>query len=107
MKVGETSNPLRAGNGFHILQLKDKKGGANQLVKQYKVRHILVTDSAVRSKEQAQQLIIKLHQEASAGADFATLAKENSNDPGSARDGEVGARTGFLVEFNNKLLGLL
>lgn len=87
MEVGEVSSPLRAGNGFHIIQLKDRKGGANQLVKQYKVRHVLVSDSAVRTKEQAQQLIIKLHQEANSGADFATLAKENSNDPGSARDG--------------------
>ncbi|HLR16323.1 MAG TPA: peptidylprolyl isomerase [Alcanivoracaceae bacterium] len=87
MKVGDVSEPLRAGNGFHIIELKNRKGGENQLVTQYKVRHILITDSAVRTKNQAQQLIIRLHQEVSNGADFAALAKEHSNDPGSARDG--------------------
>src|SRR5699024_12603274 len=53
LDVGEISDPLRAGNGFHIIQLKDKRGDATQKVEQYKVRHILITSSAVRSPKQA------------------------------------------------------
>lgn len=87
LDVGEVSEPLRAGNGFHIIQLKDERGDATQKVEQFKVRHILVSSSAVRSPKQAEELIIRLHQEISNGADFAALAKEHSNDPGSARDG--------------------
>lgn len=87
LEVGDVSEPLRAGNGFHIIQLKDKRGDATQKVEQYKVRHILITSSAVRSPKQAEALIIRLHQDILNGADFAALAKEYSNDPGSARDG--------------------
>lgn len=87
LEVGEISDPLRAGNGFHIIQLKDKRGDATQKVEQYKVRHILIASSAVRSPKQTEELIIRLHQEVMNGADFAALAKEYSSDPGSARDG--------------------
>ncbi len=87
LDVGEVSDPLRAGNGFHIIQLKDKRGDATQKVEQYRVRHILVSSSAVRSPQQAEALIIRLHQQVMDGEDFAALAKEYSDDPGSAREG--------------------
>jgi peptidyl-prolyl cis-trans isomerase C len=48
---------------------------------EYKARHILVD-----SEEKARELIAKLD----AGADFATLAKENSSDSSSAEGGDLG-----------------
>lgn len=87
LEVGEVSEPLRAGNGFHIIQLKDKRGDVAQKIEQYKVRHILITSSAVRSPKQAEDLIIQLHRRILNGESFTTLAQEYSNDPGSARDG--------------------
>lgn len=87
LETDEVSEPLRAGNGFHIIQLKDKRGDVAQKVEQYKVRHILITSSAVRSPRQAEDLIIQLHRRVLNGENFATLAQEYSSDPGSARGG--------------------
>lgn len=87
MQPGQISEPLRAGNGFHILQLIDRRGGATQIVDQYRVRHILIRTSALRTPSQAERLIVELHSRIEGGEDFETLAREYSEDPGSARAG--------------------
>ncbi|MBZ2190078.1 peptidylprolyl isomerase [Alcanivorax sp. JB21] len=87
MDPGEISDPIRAGNGYHILLLVDRRGGATQIVQQHRVRHVLVRTSAVRSESQAERLIVQLHQRIEGGEDFATVAREHSDDPGSARNG--------------------
>lgn len=53
LQVGQVSSAIKAGNGFHILKLIDKKGGQQHLVKQYRVRHILVKPTTILSREQA------------------------------------------------------
>jgi peptidyl-prolyl cis-trans isomerase SurA len=87
MDTGEISEPLRSGAGFHILQLKDQRGGGEQVVEQHQVRHILVTADTLRTPEQARQRARKLRQRVMNGEDFAELAEQYSDDPGSARDG--------------------
>lgn len=87
MEPGQISEPIRAGNGYHILLLVDRRGGATQIVQQHRVRHVLVRTSAVRSETQAERLIMQLHQRVDSGEDFATVAREHSDDPGSARNG--------------------
>lgn len=87
MDTGAISEPLRSGAGFHILKLKDQRGGGEQVVEQHKVRHILVTSDTLRTPEQAQQRARKLRQRVMEGEDFAELAEQYSDDPGSARDG--------------------
>ena len=87
MQPGQVSEPLRAGNGFHILQLIDRRGDAIQLVEQYRVRHILIRTSALRTPSQAERLIIELHNRIEGGENFEALAREYSEDPGSARAG--------------------
>ncbi len=58
-----------------------------------RARHILV-----ETEEKAKELLGKLK----GGADFATLAKENSKDPGAADGGDLGyfTREGMLPEFS-------
>lgn len=46
---------------------------------------------ATRSKEVAAQLIADLKKELDGGADFAALAKANSDCPSSAQGGDLGA----------------
>lgn len=54
---------------------------------QTKVRHILIRPSEIRTEEEAKAIAADLHQQLTNGADFDALAKENSEDPGSALNG--------------------
>lgn len=89
---GQTSQPLRAGNGFHIVKLVGRRGNDGaKVVKQYQVRHILIQSDTLRSPEQARDLAEKLRQDVLAGQSFADLARQYSADPGSAaQGGELG-----------------
>lgn len=87
LKAGELTDPIRAGNGFHILKMIDRRGDNQQLVDQYLVRHILIRPTTLRSSEEAEQLSRDLYQRLRRGEDFARLAREFSDDPGSARNG--------------------
>lgn len=87
MPVGGLSKPARSPAGFHILKLLDKRSDANQVITQSKVRHILVKTSAVVSDEEARAKLNKLRTTILGGADFAKLAKENSEDIGSMLSG--------------------
>jgi peptidyl-prolyl cis-trans isomerase SurA len=87
MQVGSLSKPARSPAGFHILKLLDKRSDANQVITQAKVRHILVKTSAVVSDEEARAKLTKLRTSILGGADFAKLAKENSEDIGSMLSG--------------------
>jgi len=86
MKRGETSDPIRSPSGFHLIHLADKRGG-EQMVNQTSVRHILIKPSEILTDEASQRLATELKQRAADGEDFASLAKEFSEDIGSAQEG--------------------
>lgn len=96
MKKGDIVGPIRTGNGFHILKLADMRGGNPNIDKQHiitenKVRHILIKTDAVTNNKQAKTQISSLREKINKGASFAALAKQYSNDPGSAtKGGELG-----------------
>lgn len=82
--VGEVSEPFRTQFGYHILQVKDKRKSPGEI----QVAHIMVkNDSTVlrKSKEKIDEIYKKLEQ----GGDFATIAKEHSDDLSSAQKGGV------------------
>ncbi len=87
MSVGDISDPIRTASGFHIIKLEDKRGGNSQLIQQAEVRHILITPNEVRDQDQARELINQIYERLKAGADFAELAREYSDDPGSGASG--------------------
>lgn len=62
---------------------------------QRKASHILVRVDETQSDEVAQQKIADLQKQLKDGADFAKLAKENSDDPGSAN---MGGDLGFFQQ---------
>ncbi len=108
LNKGEISEPLRSGAGFHILKMIDRKGGAEKVVTQYQVRHVLIKTDALTSAEQARKQAIRLHDEIAAGSrQFSETAAEFSDDPGSARNGgELGwVNKGEMVpEFEDMML---
>ena len=71
--------------------------------------HILIEINDDRSKEDAEQKINELYLKIISGADFAELAKENSDDKGSAENGGDLGFSGkgvFVAEFEQALFDL-
>jgi peptidyl-prolyl cis-trans isomerase SurA len=87
LKVGETSDLIRSGAGFHILRLNDKRGNTVKFMDQTLARHILVQPSEIRTEKQAELLIKDIHKRLLDGEDFKQLARQYSEDPGSKMDG--------------------
>ncbi len=85
---GNISEVLRGPNGFHILRLNKQRGDAPaNNVDQTHVRHILLRSSEIQSLDEARAKLLSLRARIEHGEDFATLAKANSDDPGSAVGG--------------------
>ena len=87
LKIGETSDLIRSGAGFHILRLNDKRGNTVKFMDQTLARHILVQPSEIRTEKQAELLIKDIHKRLLDGEDFKQLARQYSEDPGSKMDG--------------------
>jgi len=79
--------PARTPGGFIILKLLAKRGGEAQMRDEVHVRHILVKPSPIRDEAKTQALVQSLYERILAGEDFAELAKNYSEDPGSALNG--------------------
>ena len=85
--IGFISEPLESGSGYHILQLEDKRGEFVQFEDQWQSRHILLIPSAIRTEEDTELELNNLRQRVIDGESFESLAKEFSEDPGSALQG--------------------
>ena len=87
MKVGEASELIRSGAGFHIIRLAEKRGDVVKFEDQTLVRHILVQPSEIRSEKQTKDLMNEIYQNLIDGEDFKQLARLHSEDPGSKMEG--------------------
>ena len=85
--IGFISEPLESGSGFHILKLEDKRGDFVKFEDQWQSRHILLIPSAIRDKDETELQLNDIRQRIIDGEDFAELAEEFSEDPGSAKQG--------------------
>jgi peptidyl-prolyl cis-trans isomerase SurA len=83
---GQTSDPIRSPSGIHLIYMLDKRGG-EAIVPQTEARHILIKPSEIMTDDQARELAASLKARAEAGEDFADLAREYSEDIGSAQEG--------------------
>jgi len=103
LEPGQTAEPIRSPSGYHLVYLAEKRGGA-MVIQQTRVRHILLKPSAIRSEEETRELGAELRQQVINGADFEELAREYSEDIGSAQEGgDLGwTSPGQMVaEFDN------
>ena len=87
MSIGQVTEPARTAGGIILLKLLDKRGGDVMYRDEVHVRHILLKPSEIRSPEATQKLAQRLYERLRNGEDFAALAKQFSEDPGSALNG--------------------
>ena len=85
LSVGEVTK-VRSSSGFHLVYLADAVGGA-RLIRQTDVRHILIKPTEVLSEEAAEALAVELKTRIGDGESFGDLARQYSDDIGSAAEG--------------------
>ena len=85
--VGEIVDPIRSASGLHIVKLMDRRGAGSTVIQQTRVRHILVQPNEIRSEGESEALINDIRARLEAGASFEDLARDYSDDPGSALSG--------------------
>jgi peptidyl-prolyl cis-trans isomerase SurA len=91
LAVGELSDILRSPNGFHVVKLQGRRGGAAlPPVQQTRVRHILIRVDEVVSEADAKFKLESLRERLQNGANFAELARLYSQDGSAAKGGELG-----------------
>ena len=103
LQPGETSKPVKSASGYHLLQLVSSSND-QVMVKQTRIRHILIRTGSEVSDEQARQTLLELKRKIEEGKNFAELASEYSEDPGSKiRGGDLGwAGPGdYVTAFEN------
>jgi peptidyl-prolyl cis-trans isomerase SurA len=89
MQPGQVSPPLRTPGGFTIIKLVDRRGAdSKQIVTEFHARHIMIKPNALVSEQDAQDKINTIYHAVVDGhADFAALAKKDSDDTTSANIG--------------------
>ena len=101
--VGEVSMPVRTQFGYHLVYVQDKLETAGKK----RAAHIIVRvgpSYSAKTPEQAEEQIQELYEKLQAGEDFATLARQYSDDPGSApKGGDLGTGRLLPVMENLKL----
>jgi peptidyl-prolyl cis-trans isomerase SurA len=103
LEKGETSEPVHSASGFHLLKLLDRSSNTD-MITQTLARHILIRTSNETSDDEARALLTQLKNRIQQGEDFAALANEYSEDPGSKiKGGDLGwADPGtFVTEFED------
>ena len=105
MREGGYAGPIENGNSFHFIYLLEKRGGT-QMIPQTRARHILIKPSEILTSEEARALAKNLKNRILSGEDFGEVAREYSEDIGSAQEGgELGwASPGQMVPvFENAM----
>jgi len=119
LQKGQVSGLIQSGNGFHILKVLDRTGGASRpapapapapqaplapqpgagmpaqqgpvQVTQTHARHILIKTSAVMTDDQARQRLEQIRQRVvNGGASFSDMARQYSQDANAPQGGDLG-----------------
>jgi peptidyl-prolyl cis-trans isomerase SurA len=109
MKPGDVSGVLRSPAGFHIIKLAEKRALSNQvLVEQVRARHILIRLSEIVGEQEARRRLDGMRRRIVSGADFAEIAKSQSEDASSARGGDLGwlSPGDTVPEFEQAMMAL-
>lgn len=87
LKVGDHSEVIKDKNGFHIIMLEATKDISSKVEKQLRIRHILIR----KDSENAESKINSIYEKILNGESFSKLAKFNSEDLSSKKNGgEIG-----------------
>ena len=105
--LGFISEPIKTGSGFHLLKLEEKRGPLVKFEEQWETRHVLLIPSAIRDVDATKAEAEVLRERILAGEDFALIAEEFSEDPGSVSNGgnlEWLPKGATVSEFENVML---
>lgn len=86
LDTGELADLFRSPSGFHIVNMADRRG-VEASINETKIRHILIKPSEILTDSQAQEKITELRERIENGEDFAALARQFSEDIGTASEG--------------------
>ena len=111
LPVGGIAGPVRSGAGFHILKLVDKKqaGMSGMNVTQTRARHILLRVTPVLNERAAREKLADIKKRIAGGqSDFATQAREISEDASAKDGGDLGWTSpgAFVPEFEQVMNSL-
>ncbi|MEJ8812091.1 peptidylprolyl isomerase [Variovorax ureilyticus] len=106
--VGGIVGPVRSPAGFHVLKVlaKSQAGIGDAVVTQTQVRHILLRNDSKRTTAQSVAQLNDFKDRIQRGsADFASLARDNSEDGSAKSGGDLGwSRPGqFVPEFEEAM----
>ena len=105
--LGFVSEPIKTGSGFHLLKLEEKRGPLVKFEEQWETRHVLLIPSAIRDVDATKAEAEVLRERVLTGEDFALIAEEFSEDPGSGSNGgnlEWLPKGATVGEFENVML---
>ncbi len=112
LRAGELAGPVRSGAGFHVLKVIEKRQGSglpDAVIAQTHARHILLRLTPQLTEAAAVEKLAGFRKRILAGqADFAALARENSQDGSAKEGGDLGwVNPGsFVPEFEKVMNGL-
>ncbi len=110
LKIGEVSDPIRSGSGYHIIKLKDIRGEERVVVDQTQVRHILIKPDIINSDDAVVEQLRDIRQKIVSGkATFEAMAEEHSQDLANAKQGgDMGwnKKGTFVPEFERAMASL-
>jgi len=109
LKSGEVGAVLRSPNGFHIVRVNERRGqDAPMIVSQTHARHILIKTTELVSENDAKDRLVKLKERLDNNADFAELARLQSEDGSASRGGDLGwlSPGDTVPEFEKAMDGL-
>ena len=87
MEIGDISDPIVSGSAVHIIKLIERRGAGVQELSQTLVSLILIKPSEIRSDKESRDLSESIYRQLLQGSEFAALARQYSDDPGTALNG--------------------
>ncbi len=88
MQVGQVADIIRTSGAVHIIKLNAVRGGQERVIRsQTRAAHIVVLPGPLMNESRAMNRLNELHEQLEQGADFAALARQHSEDVGSAGNG--------------------
>lgn len=111
LAVGGIAGPVRSGAGFHVLKLVEKKqaDAPGLSVTQTRARHILLRLTPALTERAAVEKLADIKKRVTAGqADFASVARETSQDGSAKEGGDLGwvGPGAFVPEFEEVMNSL-